>query len=239
MFTYNWANMDQVDRIKIELEKLGYKIWLDRDQMIGSSFEKTAEGINKSELILMCVSERYKSNYNCSCEARYAIQQQKKIVPIIMQKGFEKLSDLYGTVNSAVVNFSKEEASFKEKMSELKLIIKRLLHRRTAFKPIPPIESSLSFEDVSRIKSGRSRNFLNKEMKTWTEKEVEEWFKDNEMGALYEELKPMNGCDLEQLHEIQENDKEFFYQIILTNSIKELRNIVKLKSSFKKHFAKK
>ena len=41
-----------------------------------------------AQFILMCMSETYKRSANCKCEAEYAFNRKKHIVPIKMKKEY-------------------------------------------------------------------------------------------------------------------------------------------------------
>ncbi|UJR27608.1 hypothetical protein I4U23_008889 [Adineta vaga] len=89
MISYSWADMDLAHRIFHHLtEKLGYKIWLDQEQMHGSTIEAMANAVDNAQFILMCMSETYKRSANCKSEAEYAFNRKKHIVPCKMKKDY-------------------------------------------------------------------------------------------------------------------------------------------------------
>ncbi|CAF3252843.1 unnamed protein product [Rotaria sp. Silwood2] len=89
MISYSWADMDLAHRVFKHLtEKLGYKIWLDQEQMHGSTIQAMANAVEGAEFILMCMSETYKRSANCQSEAEYSFNRKKHIVPIKMKKDY-------------------------------------------------------------------------------------------------------------------------------------------------------
>ncbi|CAF4191700.1 unnamed protein product, partial [Rotaria magnacalcarata] len=87
MISYCWAESELAHRIFGHLsEKLGYKVWIDIEQMHGSTIEAMANAVDRAEFILMCMSESYKRSANCKSEAEYALNRKKHIVPIKMVK---------------------------------------------------------------------------------------------------------------------------------------------------------
>ncbi|CAF4355603.1 unnamed protein product, partial [Rotaria sp. Silwood2] len=56
MISYCWAQQPLCHKINDRLEKDGYKVWLDRDEMRGSIIECMAEAIEKSRYVLICMS---------------------------------------------------------------------------------------------------------------------------------------------------------------------------------------
>ena len=89
MISYNTGSRELCLKIKGELEKLGYKIWIDVEQISGSSLEAMANALENSFCVLMCMTEKYKQSVNCRAEAEYAFTLNKPIIPLIMQKDYK------------------------------------------------------------------------------------------------------------------------------------------------------
>ena len=89
MISYNKYSRDLCLTIKSHLETFGVKIWIDIDNIHGSSLESMARAVENSICVLMCMTENYKQSTNCRAEAEYAFQLNKPIIPIIMQKGYK------------------------------------------------------------------------------------------------------------------------------------------------------
>ena len=89
MISYNWSNQETCVLLKSELERLGLRVWIDVEDMSGSSLGSMAHAIERSSCVLICMSEKYKSSANCRAEAEYAFQLRKPIIPLIMQKGYQ------------------------------------------------------------------------------------------------------------------------------------------------------
>ena len=89
MISYNRENRDLCVAIKKHLESAGFKIWIDIDNIHGSSLEAMALAVENSSVILICMTEKYKQSSNCRAEAEYAFQLNKPIVPLIMQAKYK------------------------------------------------------------------------------------------------------------------------------------------------------
>ncbi|CAF3382852.1 unnamed protein product [Rotaria socialis] len=89
MISYCWAQQPLCHRINDRLEKDGYKVWLDRDEMRGSIIESMAEAIENSKFVLLCMSSNYKKSINCKAEAEYAFNQHSKIIPLIVEPKYK------------------------------------------------------------------------------------------------------------------------------------------------------
>ncbi|CAL1530028.1 unnamed protein product, partial [Lymnaea stagnalis] len=66
----------------------GYKLWVDWEQMGGSTLQAMAEAVENAAVVLVCMSEKYKQSPNCRTEAEYTFQLRKDYIPLMMQKRF-------------------------------------------------------------------------------------------------------------------------------------------------------
>ncbi len=65
MISYQWDVQGTLIKVKNRLQAAGYKIWMDLEQMGGSTLESMANAVENSSVILMCVSQKYKESANC------------------------------------------------------------------------------------------------------------------------------------------------------------------------------
>lgn len=84
MISYNSQSRSDCLKIKAELEQLGYSVWIDIENISGSSLEAMAKAIENSQCVLMCMSEKYKQSPNCRavcahCKWRIISHNLKKI----------------------------------------------------------------------------------------------------------------------------------------------------------------
>ena len=88
MLSYEWRTQQQVLRLRDILMEQGFTVWMDVDRMMGSTLEAMAIAIEQSDAIIMCVTHRYKESQACRTEAEYAYSRKKKLVPVMMEKGY-------------------------------------------------------------------------------------------------------------------------------------------------------
>jgi hypothetical protein len=125
MISYHRDSREMCLKIKKELELHGHRVWIDIEQIHGSSLESMAEAIEQSKCVLMCMSEKYKLSSNCRLEAEYSVQLNKPIVPLIMQKSFKPDGWLGLILGSKIfIDFTKYE--FEECFRRLKNEISKL-----------------------------------------------------------------------------------------------------------------
>ena len=120
MISYNTASRESCLKIKAQLEESGFKVWIDVNDLHGSSFDAMAKAVENSILVLVCITEKYRQSINCQAEAEYAFRLKKKIIPVIFEKGYENVKGWLGLIigDKIFVNFTKY--SFDESIRRLK-----------------------------------------------------------------------------------------------------------------------
>ena len=96
MISYNASSRDICMKIKRSLTQVGYNVWMDINEIHGSGFESMARAVETSDIILMCVTEKYRQSLNCQAEAQYAFKLKKTIIPIILQNDYEHIDGWLG-----------------------------------------------------------------------------------------------------------------------------------------------
>lgn len=85
MLSYNWSAQTQVKQVQRALQEQGYVVWMDVDQMGGSTLVAMADAVERAGVMLMFVSKDYKQSANCRTEAEYAFKLQRRIVPVLVE----------------------------------------------------------------------------------------------------------------------------------------------------------
>ena len=88
MISYQWDAQEVLVEVKNKLQASGYRVWMDLEQMGGSTLEAMAKAVENAAVVLVCVSQRYKESPNCRSEAEYAYQLRKDIIPLMMQRNY-------------------------------------------------------------------------------------------------------------------------------------------------------
>ena len=65
MVSYQWDVQDVVIQIRDKLQAVGFKVWMDVDEMGGSTLESMAKAVEDAAVVLICVSHKYKDSPNC------------------------------------------------------------------------------------------------------------------------------------------------------------------------------
>ena len=88
MISYQWGHQDKILRLREILRSYGIPVWIDVERMQGSTLEAMADAVENAAAIIMGVSSKYKQSANCRLEAEFTVQQNKKIVPIMLESGY-------------------------------------------------------------------------------------------------------------------------------------------------------
>ena len=72
MISYCWAQQEIVLKVSARLKAAGYSVWIDVEQMRGSTIVAMAEAVEGAACLLVGMSRGYKESANCRLEANYA-----------------------------------------------------------------------------------------------------------------------------------------------------------------------
>jgi len=100
MLSYCWANQPIVVQLANDLKAAGFSVWLDIDQMAGSTLEAMADAVENSCVVLCAISDAYKNSAACRVEGEYAYTLKKPVIPILVEADYRAsgwLGALLGT----------------------------------------------------------------------------------------------------------------------------------------------
>ncbi|CAF1053717.1 unnamed protein product [Rotaria sordida] len=85
MISYSHSDRQLCYQIHERLVHDGFSVWIDRDNMYGTTMVAMAEAIENSEFVLICMSDTYKQSVYCQSEAHYAFERRCHLIPLIMK----------------------------------------------------------------------------------------------------------------------------------------------------------
>ncbi|KAI9208937.1 WD40-repeat-containing domain protein [Polychytrium aggregatum] len=80
--TSGWDSQEVVRQIFLGLMSRGIKVWMDLDQMSGDIYEKMANAILNSRVVVPVLTLKYQASANCKIELNYAQDLRKHLVPV-------------------------------------------------------------------------------------------------------------------------------------------------------------
>ena len=208
MISYQWDSQEVLVEVKNRLQASGYRVWMDLEQMGGSTLEAMAKAVEDSSVVLICVSERYKESPNCRSEAEYAYQLRKDIIPLMMQRKYRGdgwLGMLVGT---------KLWFDFQNKLV-LEQGVTKLIRELGGRGKELDVTDGPSEPAVRAVQADLLAPPSSPGVSTWTNKDVKQWFKEIGLEKVCkEDISEMNGQTLIDLQELRGECPDYFYKCI-------------------------
>ncbi|CAF0835367.1 unnamed protein product [Adineta ricciae] len=202
MISYSHKDKSLCKQIYDELTRRNYRVWIDFDQMHGNVMDAMAQAIDRSQTIIICMSEEYRKSNFCRAEAHYAFQQQRHIVPVLMQKHYKPDGWLLFLIGQLLyVDFTKYE--FDQAMG---MLLKELKANDTTGDATVPIQAENHSTVSSIILSSASQKAtslpaLSKSIGDWTRAQVQEWLVAKNLPQMSRLLTDCNGRSLLYFHD--------------------------------------
>ena len=215
MLSYSLVNRQECLKIKERLESFGFKVWMDLSENPASILDTTSKAIEDSYCVLMCITEKYRQSINCQAEAQYAFKLNKKIIPLILQPGYEYVQGWIGNIikEKIYINFPKHE--WKNCIRMLKIRANSIYNTVC----IPKFKAELLGHKIYNCKTDmvafklHNESEIVKRVSYWSTYNIESWFRSNKLDMeMLENFYPLNGEILAQLYEIRSMAPHFFYK---------------------------
>ena len=212
MISYQWDSQEVLVEVKNRLQASGYRVWMDLEQMKGSTLEAMAEAVENASAVLVCVSRRYKESQNCRSEATYAYDLKKDIIPLMMERNY-KGDGWLGIIVTGKMWFDFQSKHALEQ--SVTKVIKELGGRGKDVDvtdgPSEPVVQAVQSDIVATSPSSPG-------VSTWTNKEVKQWFKEIGLDKVCkEDISEVNGQTLIDLQQVRSECPEYFYRCLEKN----------------------
>ena len=209
MISYQWDSQEVLVEVKNRLQASGYRVWMDLEQMGGSTLETMAKAVENSSVVLICVSERYKESPNCRSEAEYTYKLGKDIIPLMMQRNYKPdgwLGMLLGT--KFWIDFQSKHIVKTGVTKLIKELGGRGKDVDVTDGPSEPVVQAVQADIVATSPSSLG-------VSTWTNEEVKQWFKEIGLEKVCkQDISGMNGQSLTDLQKLREECPEYFYRCL-------------------------
>ena len=212
MISYQWDSQEVLVEVKNRLQASGYRVWMDLEQMKGSTLDAMAEAVENASVVLVCVSRRYKESQNCRSEATYAYDLKKDIIPLMMERNY-KGDGWLGIIVTGKMWFDFQSKHVLEQ--SVTKVIKELGGRGKDVDvtdgPSEPVVQAVQADIVATSPSSPG-------VSTWTNKEVRQWFKEIGLDKVCkEDISEVNGQTLIDLQQVRSECPEYFYRCLEKN----------------------
>nr|KAG5710903.1 hypothetical protein BaRGS_027054 [Batillaria attramentaria] len=229
MLSYQWADQETVKQIRDELQAKGFRVWMDIDNMGGSTLQAMAEAIEEAFVVLMCMSQKYKDSPNCRAEAEYAFQQRKKIIPLIMQQGYRPDGWLGMILGAKLYYDFSGKYSFESRIMQLIKAVRESAGMLTssdsvdgpsAERPRKAVEAQPVTTSVAMVSASPPHRPAPQALSpgrleiitAWTRSDVHDWLKKHKLDGT--ELEKLTGREIIFLYNLRSEAPEFFYNTL-------------------------
>ncbi|UJR08781.1 hypothetical protein I4U23_013037 [Adineta vaga] len=200
MISYSHDDKELCHRIADQLIKDGFNVWIDKNNMSGSTPTAIADGIENSEIVLIGMTYSYKISPWCQREGNYAFQRQTKIIPLKLPPAYSPdgwLGLLVANLN--YINFSKLD--FQIAYDQLKAEIRKCQHQTfDTNKVANETDNKKSLDNNEYIYPPQSDgSYATIPIQSWTQQHVTDFMNDKNLYPLTLLCKGMDGSALHQL----------------------------------------
>ncbi|XP_050391685.1 uncharacterized protein LOC126810559 [Patella vulgata] len=234
MISYQWANQDVLIKVRDELRRHGYKVWMDIDDMEGSTLQAMAEAIEQAEVVLICMSRKYKDSPNCRAEGEYAHQRRKKIIPLILERGYQPDGWLGLILGAKLFYDFSGKYSFQSRVGGLLKDIKIKVNSQldstttasTATNVLDKHNKALVQVHQDVVYSTRRSLSSNTVIRSWTNDQIKQWLSTHKLsGSRIEEL---TGIELAFLRKLQHMAPDLYFRKLENDlNLKSLTDLAK------------
>ncbi|XP_072048355.1 uncharacterized protein [Amphiura filiformis] len=226
MISYNWEHQKTALKIRDELKRSGYKVWIDVEKMQGDTLECMAKAVKQADVILMCMSQHYYASTSCRQEAKYAAKKKKAMIPLIVEPGYEPDGWLDILIEA---NLYYNVSSDKELRANLAGVKKDIGSRGKSSTdvvdgPIKPKQAEVLGAAVSTSAS------------TWSSNRVQKWFVEIGLPQLKTKLHFFKGSDLRDLYKDCRDNPDDFKQACEESGLKGNLDIRRLRAGLRELF---
>ncbi|KAJ7387416.1 hypothetical protein OS493_004411 [Desmophyllum pertusum] len=232
MISYQWDAQDMLVEVKNKLQASGYRVWMDLEQMGGSTLEAMAKAVENASVVLVCVSQRYKESANCRSEAEYAYQLRKDIIPLMMQRNYKAdgwLGMLVGT--KLWIGFQSKQVID----SGVGKLVKELAGRGKDIDVTDgPTEAVIRPSEASVFTTAPSSAVT--DVSGWTNEDVKKWLTEIGLGQVCQgAISEFNGQTLIDLQELRGECPDYFYKCLEnTLNLKNMFHLLKFRKELDK-----
>ena len=223
MISYSHKDEVLCKQIYEELLHVGFRVWIDFDQMHGNVMDAMAQAIERSHTIVICMSEQYRRSNYCRAEAHYAFQRQLKIVPILLQEHYQPDGWLLFLIGQLLyVDFTKHE--FPRAIELLVEELKAPVTSETQVAPIPPTQEG-NYPTTTLLELFN----LPKDLRDWKHAHVHNWLIGSNLRQMARLLSDFDGPSLNSLSElITESDPRQILNLLQDDALRRIHENVSL-----------
>ena len=162
MISYQWKYQETAKLLALLLkQRPNVNVWIDIQKMKAEVMQSMADAVSSSDYVLILISDTYKNSSACKCEAMYAFELRKNIIPIVVEKDYVAA----GWLGALIAGKMRYDCSDQSKLNQV------LPHILTEIQPNSQMDSV---------------GFSSSAFGPRTVEEVAQWLKENGLGQYAE-----------------------------------------------------
>ncbi|XP_072048578.1 uncharacterized protein [Amphiura filiformis] len=224
MISYNWTHQDIALKVRDDLERAGYNVWIDVDKMEDDILETMASAVSKSAVVLVCMSQQYHNSQNCRSEATYAYKKKKHVIPLLMEDDYSPEGWLDILIGTKLYYKVSSRGDLQKNLAEIKRV---LGNRGRGLGSSDEVDGPVT---PKRAATTDTAPPWKPDASSWTTERVHEWFEEIKLPQL-KALDFSDGSTLKVLYEDSDTLKETCRESGL-----KAYDVLRLQSALKKLF---
>ncbi|ESP03408.1 hypothetical protein LOTGIDRAFT_171498 [Lottia gigantea] len=230
MISYQWGHQNILKQVSSELRKEKRIVWMDIDNMEGSTLQAMANAIEGAKVVICCMSQKYKDSPNCRAEAEYAFQLRRPIIPLIMERGYRPDGWLGFILGAKLFYDFSGKYSFESRMDGLIKAVMQIYDPQSVggdsagpggkdVMAPPPAMDEVEGPPIQRQRAVKLYSSPQKpteedeKVKKWTSQQVGTWLKKHNLNG-NAKLSKLSGREIVFLRNLREEAPEFFYHTV-------------------------
>ncbi|XP_065673074.1 uncharacterized protein LOC100211260 isoform X2 [Hydra vulgaris] len=133
MISYSHKTKEVTWKIHDWFEKRGFKIWIDKNYLDTELAKEIRNGIDKSSVFIPCFSSEYEKSTWCKKELTYASENDKHIIPIIVENGYVLSNDIRFQITG--LKYFTLEGDFDTAMNQVLKAVKKYTNKTGTLSP--------------------------------------------------------------------------------------------------------
>ncbi|ESO99950.1 hypothetical protein LOTGIDRAFT_230877 [Lottia gigantea] len=226
MISYQWGDQEILKRVRDKIRGSKKKVWMDIDDMEGSTLQAMADAVENADIVLICMSRKYKDSPNCRAEAEYAHQLRKTVIPLIMERSYKPDGWLGMILGAKLFYDFSGKYPFESKIEGLLREISQKLNLGDGAVAGPTGSKGVDVVDGPDQKIVPVQNDMVYapykapppklgEVKSWNAAQVKDWLK--KYGLSGTRVEKLTGREIAFLQKLQASTPEYYYMTVKTD----------------------
>ncbi|XP_077984640.1 uncharacterized protein LOC144439239 [Glandiceps talaboti] len=212
MISYQWDCQKAMIKVKDRLKAAGFNVWMDVEKMAGSTLEAMADAVEKADVVLICMSEKYKNSPSCRTEAEYTYKLGKDFVPIRVQENYSPDGWLGILIGTKLYFDISSEPRLHDNVPN---IIRELGDRGK-------INKKESKQETGKKTTKTKQNSVEADESTssadsWSNDDVKKWLNDFGLAHMVKHFAGYDGKAIIEFKMMEMRAPEFFYSSLKSN----------------------